>query len=92
MHLFFKCFRDFMFSFSIIYFRCCNRLHCTSCDNQIVVFDDLKWNEDKCDYLAFRNNYPDYGRLKHLFLTRKGSNDISYFDAVYARKFSTKND
>ena len=53
-------------------FRCCDRLHCTSCDNRIVIFDDMKWDESQCDYLAFRNNYPDFSRLKHLLIPRKG--------------------
>lgn len=52
--------------------QCCDRLHCTSCDNQIVFFDAMKWDEEHCDYLAFRNNYPDYKRLKYLFIPRKG--------------------
>ena len=62
------------FSFCLLH-RCCDRLHCTSCDNGIVCFDDYKWDESKCDYLAFRNNYPDYSRLKHLLSPRKGKND-----------------
>lgn len=50
----------------------CDRLHCTSCDNKIVTFDDFKWAEADCDYLVFRNNYPDFSRLKSKLLPRKG--------------------
>jgi len=52
--------------------RVCENMHCTDCDNSVVSFDDQKWNTSGCDYLFFRNNYPDYSRLKSQFLPRKG--------------------
>ncbi|XP_066928203.1 cilia- and flagella-associated protein 418-like [Clytia hemisphaerica] len=52
--------------------QCCDRMHCTSCDNRIVFFDDYKWDESQCEYLAFRNYYPDFSRLKKILIPRKG--------------------
>jgi len=51
--------------------RSCDQIHCTSCDNQVVSFADFKW--DDCDYLDFRNNYPDFERLRSKLISRKGS-------------------
>ncbi|XP_056332122.1 cilia- and flagella-associated protein 418 [Danio aesculapii] len=43
--------------------RACNRLRCTYCDFSVITFDDHEW-DSSCDYLFFRNNMPDYHKLK----------------------------
>ena len=64
---------------TLSYFRVCENMHCTDCDNSVVSFDDQKWNTSGCDYLFFRNNYPDYSRLKSQFLPRKGNKSNVYY-------------
>ncbi|XP_065676381.1 cilia- and flagella-associated protein 418-like isoform X2 [Hydra vulgaris] len=57
---------------SHFYKRVCNQIHCLSCDNRVVYFDNYEWNEESCDYLVFRNNYPDFSRLKFVLHPRNG--------------------
>eukprot|EP00794_Sanderia_malayensis_P018761 gene18761-20652_t len=52
--------------------RSCDRLHCTSCDNKVVSFDNFLWYKD-CDYLFFRNNYPDFDKMKVYLMPSRGS-------------------
>ncbi|EDO49219.1 predicted protein [Nematostella vectensis] len=52
--------------------RTCDKLRCTSCDFKVVVFDNYAWDGD-CDYLFFRNNVPDFHKLKVKLKTRKGT-------------------
>ncbi|XP_050988087.1 cilia- and flagella-associated protein 418 isoform X1 [Labeo rohita] len=51
--------------------RACNHLRCTSCDFSIIMFDDHEW-DSSCDYLFFRNNMPDYHKLKVKLRRKKG--------------------
>ncbi|KAK7146999.1 hypothetical protein R3I94_009745 [Phoxinus phoxinus] len=51
--------------------RVCNRLRCTSCDFSVLMFDDHEW-DSSCNYLFFRNNMPDYNKLKAKLRRRKG--------------------
>lgn len=51
--------------------RSCDKLRCTSCDFDVVMFDNFEWHQD-CDYLFFRNNVPDFQRLKSKLTTKKG--------------------
>eukprot|EP00051_Salpingoeca_urceolata_P010292 m.125352 g.125352 ORF g.125352 m.125352 type:complete len:211 (+) comp16651_c0_seq3:2063-2695(+) len=53
--------------------RACSRLHCTACDFKICTFDDCSWDADKCDYLFFRNNVPDFHKLKVNLVPTKGT-------------------
>ena len=52
-------------------YRACDRLRCTSCDFQVVWFNDFVWHT-RSDYLFFRNNVPDFGRLKKNLVRKKG--------------------
>ena len=52
-------------------FRTCNKLRCTSCDFNVVIYDDFEWQKD-CDYLFFRNNVPDFQKLKSKLISRRG--------------------
>ena len=58
---------DFLFLNS----RSCDKLRCTSCDFDVVAFDNFEWCQD-CDYLFFRNNIPDFQRLKSKLTLKKG--------------------
>eukprot|EP00054_Salpingoeca_dolichothecata_P026488 m.189607 g.189607 ORF g.189607 m.189607 type:complete len:198 (-) comp25669_c1_seq5:1488-2081(-) len=49
----------------------CNQLRCTSCDFRICIFDDYAWHE-RCDYLFFRNNVPDFDKLKVNLIKKPG--------------------
>ena len=60
------------------YCRICDRLHCTSCDNKVVSFDNFEWHKS-CDYLFFRNNYPDFSKLKSNMIPRAGTYVLSEF-------------
>ncbi|XP_055066887.2 cilia- and flagella-associated protein 418 isoform X1 [Misgurnus anguillicaudatus] len=51
--------------------RACNQLRCTSCDFRVAMFDDHEW-DSSCDYLFFRNNMPDYHKLRAKLKRRKG--------------------
>lgn len=59
------------------HFRVCDRLHCTTCDNKIVTFENFEWNSS-CDYLFFRNNYPDFSKLKSKLISHAGKFFILY--------------
>ncbi|XP_056378419.1 cilia- and flagella-associated protein 418 isoform X5 [Hyla sarda] len=48
--------------------RACDQLRCTTCDFNIVMFDDYKW-EASCDYLFFRTaDAGDQHRCNLLFI------------------------
>mgnify|MGYP002804267457 CR=1 FL=1 len=51
--------------------RTCDQLRCTSCDFQVVSFDNYKWHSS-CDYLFFRNNIPDFSKLKVNLIQKQG--------------------
>ncbi|XP_072013900.1 cilia- and flagella-associated protein 418-like [Amphiura filiformis] len=52
--------------------RTCDQLRCTSCDFKIVYFDNYEWDKT-CDYLFFRNNVPDFEKLRAKLKMKKGS-------------------
>ncbi|CAB4012441.1 C8orf37 homolog [Paramuricea clavata] len=52
--------------------RTCDQLRCTSCDFQVVSFDNYQWRSS-CDYLFFRNNIPDFSKLKVNLIQKRGS-------------------
>ncbi|XP_077127050.1 cilia- and flagella-associated protein 418 isoform X2 [Ranitomeya variabilis] len=52
--------------------RACNQLRCTSCDFNIVTFEDYKWDAS-CDYLFFRNSVPDHSKLQTRMVKKKGA-------------------
>ncbi|XP_062848168.1 cilia- and flagella-associated protein 418 isoform X3 [Trichomycterus rosablanca] len=52
--------------------RACGQLRCTSCDFCVVMFDDYEW-DPSCDYLFFRNNMPDYNKLRVKLKKRQGA-------------------
>ncbi|XP_028410165.1 protein C8orf37 homolog [Dendronephthya gigantea] len=52
--------------------RTCNQLRCTSCDFEVVAFDNYQWHSS-CDYLFFRNNIPDFSKLKVNLIQKRGS-------------------
>ncbi|KAK3744457.1 hypothetical protein QZH41_012876, partial [Actinostola sp. cb2023] len=49
----------------------CDQLRCTSCDFKVVTFDNFQWQAD-CDYLFFRNNVPDFRKLKAKLIPKRG--------------------
>ena len=51
--------------------RACNALRCTKCDFDVVRVVDMEWT-DKCDYLFFRNHYPNLDKLKANLRSSKG--------------------
>lgn len=51
--------------------RVCDKLRCTSCDFNVVILNDYEWQED-CDYLFFRNNIPDFDKLKSKLTRKRG--------------------
>ncbi|KAM4028873.1 cilia- and flagella-associated protein 418 isoform 3-T3 [Anomaloglossus baeobatrachus] len=52
--------------------RACDQLRCTSCDFNIVTFDDYKWDAS-CDYLFFRNSMPELSKLQTRMIRKKGA-------------------
>lgn len=54
-----------------LFHRSCDRLRCTSCDFQVVYFNDQEWNS-KCDYLFFRNNMPNVRKLRQNLVKKRG--------------------
>ncbi|XP_065827500.1 cilia- and flagella-associated protein 418-like [Oscarella lobularis] len=52
--------------------KTCNRLRCLSCDFRVVAFDDYEW-DSASDYLFFRNNAPDFQKLKANLIRKSGS-------------------
>lgn len=51
--------------------RACDKLRCTSCDFLVVWFSDSVWHS-RSEYLFFRNNYPEFDRLKKNLVRKKG--------------------
>lgn len=51
--------------------RACDKLRCTSCDFSVVILNDYEWQKD-CDYLFFRNNIPDFEKLKSKLTRKRG--------------------
>lgn len=51
--------------------RVCDKLRCTSCDFSVVILDDYEWQPD-CDYLFFRNNIPDFDKLRSKLRKKRG--------------------
>eukprot|EP00049_Salpingoeca_infusionum_P005123 m.88513 g.88513 ORF g.88513 m.88513 type:complete len:255 (+) comp12864_c0_seq2:92-856(+) len=49
----------------------CSTLRCTDCDHIVCCFDDYVWS-DASDYLFFRNNCPDFDKLKVNLIPKKG--------------------
>jgi hypothetical protein len=41
----------------------CDRLRCTACDFSVLRFDASAWCDSEVNYLFFRNNMPDRGKL-----------------------------
>ncbi|XP_060631614.2 cilia- and flagella-associated protein 418 [Anolis sagrei] len=52
--------------------RTCDRLRCTACDFRVSHYDDYQWDKS-CDYLFFRNNMPEFSKLRAKMLKKKGS-------------------
>ncbi|XP_028918233.1 protein C8orf37 homolog isoform X1 [Ornithorhynchus anatinus] len=52
--------------------RTCDQLRCTACDFRVLSFDDYLWDKS-CDYLFFRNNMPELGKLKARLVKKKGT-------------------
>mmetsp|Transcript_17270 Transcript_17270/g.27576 ORF Transcript_17270/g.27576 Transcript_17270/m.27576 type:complete len:214 (-) Transcript_17270:56-697(-) len=52
--------------------KLCTRMRCTSCDFEVLRFDNSKWN-DKVSYLFFRNNTPNVARLSVNLLSTQGN-------------------
>ncbi|KAM5137080.1 cilia- and flagella-associated protein 418 isoform 1-T1 [Callospermophilus lateralis] len=51
--------------------RACDHLRCIACDFWIVNYNDYMWDES-CDYLFFRNNMPEFHKLKTKLVKKKG--------------------
>ncbi|XP_044599885.1 cilia- and flagella-associated protein 418 isoform X2 [Equus asinus] len=52
--------------------RACDHLRCIACDFRIVSYDDYMWDKS-CDYLFFRNNMPEFHKLKTKLVKKKGT-------------------
>ncbi|KAF5915165.1 hypothetical protein HPG69_011628 [Diceros bicornis minor] len=52
--------------------RTCDHLRCIVCDFWIVSYDDYMWDKS-CDYLFFRNNMPEFHKLKTKLVKKKGT-------------------
>ncbi|KAL7984169.1 hypothetical protein Chor_002739 [Crotalus horridus] len=52
--------------------RTCDQLRCTACDFRVLHYNDYQWDKS-CDYLFFRNNMPEFSKLKTKMLLKKGS-------------------
>ncbi|XP_060241959.1 cilia- and flagella-associated protein 418 isoform X1 [Meriones unguiculatus] len=52
--------------------RACDRLRCVACDFRVVSYSDYVWDES-CDYLFFRNNMPEFHKLKAKLVKKKGA-------------------
>ncbi|XP_066482534.1 cilia- and flagella-associated protein 418 isoform X2 [Tiliqua scincoides] len=52
--------------------RTCDQLRCTGCDFHVSHFNDYQWDRS-CDYLFFRNNMPEFGKLRTKMLKKKGT-------------------
>ncbi|KAM3840820.1 cilia- and flagella-associated protein 418 isoform 2-T2 [Vipera latastei] len=52
--------------------KTCDQLRCTACDFRVLHYNDYQWDKS-CDYLFFRNNMPEFSKLKTKMLMKKGS-------------------
>ncbi|KAH0517608.1 hypothetical protein LTLLF_119465 [Microtus ochrogaster] len=52
--------------------RACDQLRCIACDFRIVSYNDYMWDKS-CDYLFFRNNMPEFHKLKAKLVQKKGA-------------------
>eukprot|EP00290_Baffinella_frigidus_P009143 CAMPEP_0180138860 /NCGR_PEP_ID=MMETSP0986-20121125/13163_1 /TAXON_ID=697907 /ORGANISM="non described non described, Strain CCMP2293" /LENGTH=204 /DNA_ID=CAMNT_0022080801 /DNA_START=67 /DNA_END=681 /DNA_ORIENTATION=+ len=52
--------------------RACNTLRCTKCDFSVIRFADVAWDAE-CDYMFFRNFYPDAAKLNARMKKAPGS-------------------
>ncbi|XP_077207967.1 cilia- and flagella-associated protein 418 [Paroedura picta] len=52
--------------------RTCDRLRCTACDFRVLHSDDYQWDKS-CDYLFFRNNMPEFSKLRTKMVKKKGT-------------------
>lgn len=52
--------------------RACDHLRCIACDFWIVSYNDCMWDKS-CDYLFFRNNMPEFHKLKTKLVKKKGA-------------------
>ncbi|XP_032172342.1 protein C8orf37 homolog isoform X1 [Mustela erminea] len=52
--------------------RACDHLRCIACDFWVVSYDDYMWDKS-CDYLFFRNNMPEFHKLKTKLVKKKGT-------------------
>ncbi|GAB1288302.1 Cilia- and flagella-associated protein 418 [Apodemus speciosus] len=52
--------------------RACDRLRCVACDFRIVSYNDYMWDKS-CDYLFFRNNMPEFQKLRTKLIEKKGA-------------------
>ncbi|XP_061027640.1 cilia- and flagella-associated protein 418 isoform X1 [Eubalaena glacialis] len=52
--------------------RACDHLRCIACDFWVVSYDDYGWDKS-CDYLFFRNNMPEFHKLKTKLVKKKGT-------------------
>ncbi|PRP77968.1 hypothetical protein PROFUN_14072 [Planoprotostelium fungivorum] len=52
--------------------RICNSLRCIGCDFKVSNFPGYEWREGT-DYLFFRNNFPDFDKLKVQLITNRAS-------------------
>lgn len=52
--------------------RACDHLRCTACDFWVESYDDYRWDKS-CDYLFFRNNMPEFHKLKTKLVKKKGT-------------------
>ncbi|GAB5584119.1 RNA-binding protein 25 isoform X2 [Prionailurus iriomotensis] len=52
--------------------RACDHLRCVACDFWVVSYDDFMWDKS-CDYLFFRNNMPEFHKLRTKLVKKKGT-------------------
>ncbi|XP_048364190.1 cilia- and flagella-associated protein 418 isoform X1 [Sphaerodactylus townsendi] len=52
--------------------KTCDRLRCTACDFRVLHHDDYQW-DTSCDYLFFRNNMPEFSKLRTKMVKKKGT-------------------
>ncbi|KAF3822629.1 hypothetical protein GH733_008003, partial [Mirounga leonina] len=56
----------------IIVIIACDHLRCIACDFWVVSYDDYMWDKS-CDYLFFRNNMPEFHKLRTKLVKKKGT-------------------
>ncbi|XP_055287858.1 cilia- and flagella-associated protein 418 isoform X5 [Moschus berezovskii] len=52
--------------------RACDHLRCIACDFWVESYDDYRWDKS-CDYLFFRNNMPEFHKLKTKLVKKTGT-------------------